>query len=68
MKPQRQIAVVVHKTSINEASLKDDLFWASTSVEFRIHELFDLIKLNYGPFGRMEKKVTKGNINEKKEI
>ncbi len=68
MKQNRQISVTVNKISIADAAIKDDLFWASTSFEFRLFELMDLIKMNYGLFGRIKKQVTKGNINEKEEV
>jgi hypothetical protein len=68
MKKSRQISLTVNKMSIADANRLDDVFWASTSIEFRLQELADLIKLNYGVFGRIKKEITKGSINKNGEV
>lgn len=48
MPQERKIAAVVKKLSFKEAEEADDLYWAQTSIEYRLHTLFELREMVYG--------------------
>lgn len=66
MPQERKIAAVVKKLSFKEAEEADDLYWAQTSGEYRLHTLFELREMVYGDRVNqpMKKVVYKRNIYE----
>lgn len=68
MEKKRKIMPVVRKITFAEAENADDLYWAKSTVEERLHELIELRKMVFGDVhGRIKKIISRRSIYEEED-